>query len=66
MVRCLACGKEAAEGKNRNKVEKKFCSDDCRSDYHNSQRAKKFLDELIALLKKYGYLRGMKEIWEDE
>jgi len=57
MVQCLFCGKELPEAKNRNKVEKKFCGNRCRWDYHNRGKIEAFHEELMILMKKYGYLR---------
>ena len=58
MVMCGFCGKEILEPKmNRNGKAQKFCNDKCRWDYHNRKKFERFVGEMMALLKKYKYLR---------
>ena len=53
------------EAKNRNKVEKKFCNDKCRWNFHNKTRIEAFAKELaevvtltmVDLLKKHGFIK---------
>lgn len=41
----------------KGQIIQKFCNDKCRWDYHNHKKFENFIKEMMALLKKYGYLR---------
>jgi len=56
MVQCGFCGKDIPEGKNRNKIEKRFCNDGCRRGFHKQKGFERFIGELTALLWKYRFL----------
>ena len=45
------------EVKNRNGTIKKHCCDKCRWMAHNKKKFSQFEEELMALFKKYGYLK---------
>ena len=62
MIRCLFCGREIEKPRKfKEKVVQKFCSSKCRFDYHNGpkkeERARDFINEMMSLLKKYGFAK---------
>jgi len=58
---CPVCLEEVPEAKNRNKVEKKFCSDKCRWTFSNRKKLDDCMDEIRqaveSILKRRGYLK---------
>jgi hypothetical protein len=62
MVRCSFCEKEIEKPRKfKGKIVQKFCSSKCRFDYHNGpkkeERARDFINEMMSLLKKYGFIK---------
>jgi transposase-like protein len=58
-IYCLFCGKEIINPKQFGReVIQKFCSKNCRFNWHNRRKLEPFTKELTSLLKKYGYAGG--------
>ena len=58
MINCEECGKEIPDPKkNRNGLIQRFCDDRCRWAFHYRKKFERLQEELMALFKKYGFLK---------
>lgn len=55
MVRCGFCKKEYPEARNRNGVEKKYCSDKCRWLAFGMRKRERLIEELRGVFERHNF-----------